>query len=49
LLDHGFFIERFSDWQIVSASDSDLVESHPNTCIRHVHSMTRIIARRPEE
>jgi SAM-dependent methyltransferase len=47
LLDHIFYVDCYSDWELVFVSDSDLTESHPNNNIVHTHSMTRILARKP--
>lgn len=46
LLPHLFFVDLYKDWTIVLVSDTDLAESHPHNNIPHVHSMTRLIARR---
>ena len=47
LLDHKFFVSFFLDWKILTLTDSDLTEIHPNNNIRHTHSMTRILAKKP--
>lgn len=44
---HEFYLDAFSGWELLMATDSDLHESHPDTNIRHHHSMTRIVGRRP--
>lgn len=48
LLPHEEFVEMYSDWELLKVSDQDLGEAHPDNRIWHVHSMTRILARRPE-
>lgn len=47
LLDHSVYLQKYSDWQIVHGSDSDLTESHPHNNIVHKHSMTRLVVRKP--
>lgn len=47
LLPHLSYLELFADWEIILSSDRDLHETHPHNGIPHVHSMTRILARRP--
>jgi SAM-dependent methyltransferase len=46
LLPHRFYIERYSEWDLLYATDTDLVETHPHNSIRHTHSLTRILARK---
>jgi 2-polyprenyl-3-methyl-5-hydroxy-6-metoxy-1,4-benzoquinol methylase len=46
LLPHAAYLEMFAGWETLEASDKDLHETHPNNDIPHVHSMTRIIARK---
>lgn len=46
LLKHEQYLDLYTGWQIVYASDEDLPETHPHNCIPHLHSMTRIIAGR---
>jgi SAM-dependent methyltransferase len=46
LADHQFYIDLYSDWRILSCSDSDLVESHPHNELVHTHSLTRLVAKR---
>ena len=48
LLNHDEIISYFIDahWPIIFSSDEDLLETHPNNNIPHVHSMTRIIAQK---
>lgn len=47
LIPHSAYVELFSDWHLLESSDSDLIETHPHNRIQHLHSMTRIIARKP--
>jgi ubiquinone/menaquinone biosynthesis C-methylase UbiE len=46
LLSHSTYAALYQDWVIEDLSDSDLSESHPHNGIEHIHSMTRMIARR---
>ncbi len=46
LLNHTDYVHMYSDWEIIHVSDSDLVEAHPDTNVKHSHSMTRILARK---
>jgi len=46
LCQHRFYLDLYSDWELLSATDSDLVEVHPNNGILHSHSMTRLLARK---
>jgi ubiquinone/menaquinone biosynthesis C-methylase UbiE len=46
LLSHDRLLSLYDDWLIVSASDSDLFETHPHNHIAHNHSLTRFVARR---
>jgi tellurite methyltransferase len=47
LLAHGDYLAAYSGgWDIISCSDSDLIETHPHNGIQHTHSMTRILARK---
>lgn len=48
LLPHSFYLQAYSGWKIVVSSDEDLFETHPHNGIPHHHSMTRIIAEKPE-
>jgi cyclopropane fatty-acyl-phospholipid synthase-like methyltransferase len=45
-LGHTDYLELFDGWEMLEASDSDLVEVHPHNGIRHTHSLTRILARK---
>jgi SAM-dependent methyltransferase len=47
LQSHAYYLALYSSWEIIQASDSDLIESHPNNLIEHRHSLTRILARKP--
>jgi tellurite methyltransferase len=42
LISHQRYMELFSFLEVVSETDSDLIESHPHNNIEHVHSLTRI-------
>lgn len=46
-LEHERIVGLYSDWELLRATDTDLIESHPNNQILHTHSLTRIVARRP--
>lgn len=48
LLPHGWYVDAMRDgeWDLVEVSDADLTETHPHNHIRHLHSLTRIVARR---
>ena len=46
LAPHSLYLELYEDWTITFSSDEDLHESHPHNNIPHVHSMTRLIARK---
>lgn len=46
LLPHSEYLELYEGWTIGFSSDEDLHETHPHNNIPHVHSMTRIIARK---
>jgi 2-polyprenyl-3-methyl-5-hydroxy-6-metoxy-1,4-benzoquinol methylase len=47
LLAHDYYLGAYSgEWDIISCSDSDLVETHPHNNIEHTHSMTRLLARK---
>lgn len=46
LLPHAWYVDRYRGWEMIAASDEDLSEQHPPLGIPHVHSMTRILARR---
>jgi tellurite methyltransferase len=48
LLAHSEYLAAYAGWHVVAASDSDITESHPHNNIVHTHSMTRILARRPQ-
>jgi tellurite methyltransferase len=45
-LSHGDYCKLFEGWELLLASDEDLVETHPHNMIPHAHSMTRILARK---
>jgi 2-polyprenyl-3-methyl-5-hydroxy-6-metoxy-1,4-benzoquinol methylase len=44
LLPHGWFVERFRDWQVEVLTDTVLFETHPHNNIPHHHSLTRLMA-----
>jgi cyclopropane fatty-acyl-phospholipid synthase-like methyltransferase len=46
LLEHGNYVEMYREWDLIQASDEDLQETHPNNNLLHVHSMTRILAKK---
>lgn len=46
LLPHATYAALYADWNFEVLSDTDLHEVHPHNGIEHVHSMTRLIARR---
>jgi 2-polyprenyl-3-methyl-5-hydroxy-6-metoxy-1,4-benzoquinol methylase len=46
LLSHDDYLAFYAGWSMEHASDKDLQESHPHNGIVHVHSLTRIIARK---
>ncbi|TKB75027.1 MAG: class I SAM-dependent methyltransferase [Nitrospira sp.] len=47
LVPHEFYLELYSHWSILEATDNDLEEVHPHNNIKHTHSLTRILARKP--
>ena len=46
-LPHNFYILAYNHWDILKATDDDLLDVHPNNFIPHKHSITRLVARRP--
>jgi ubiquinone/menaquinone biosynthesis C-methylase UbiE len=48
LLSHDAYVDMYGAWDIEEQSDEDLYEIHPHNNIPHVHSVTRLIARRPK-
>lgn len=46
LMDHSVYLRLYESWEITFSSDEDLHETHPHNNIPHVHSMTRLIARK---
>src|ERR1700722_3650082 len=46
LASHAWYLRKYTDWSIVSATDTILHERHPHNGIPHHHSLTRLIARR---
>ena len=49
LLDHDDYVRLYANWRVLYSTDNDLDEVHPHNGIRHVHSITRLIARKPQE
>jgi len=47
LVAHEHYLALYEGWQLILATDSDLIESHPHNLIEHRHSLTRILARKP--
>ena len=47
LLPHDDYAHLYAGWQLLHSTDKDLSEVHPHNGIRHTHSMTRLIARKP--
>ena len=47
LLAHEYYGNLYNEWHLIHSTDNDLEEVHPHNGIRHTHSMTRLIARRP--
>jgi len=45
LISHEGYASLYADWEMEFLSDADLCETHPHNGIKHVHSMTRLIAR----
>jgi SAM-dependent methyltransferase len=45
MLTHEENLGLFADWEVVTATDSDLVDAHADEP-EHVHAMSRIVARR---
>lgn len=47
LLPHNFYLNAYSGgWELITATDTDLIETHPHNGIEHTHSMTRVLAQR---
>lgn len=47
LIEHRKILSFYGEWNLIVSSDEDLHEVHPDTCIPHTHSMTRLLARKP--
>lgn len=45
LLAHSAYVNLFRDHSVLSATDTDLEETHPDLKIVHTHSMTRMLIR----
>ncbi len=43
---HTFYTDLYADWDLIECSDSNLTETHPHNQITHMHSLTRLIARK---
>jgi SAM-dependent methyltransferase len=43
LLPHDVYLESYTRWKTILASDEDLHEVHPHNGIPHTHSMTRLL------
>lgn len=43
---HEFYLDLYTGWEFIEASDSDLTEIHPHNKIQHTHSMTRLLTRK---
>ena len=46
LLSHDFYLNQFNGFELIHESDKDLIDKHPNNEIEHIHSITRILARK---
>ena len=46
LLPHTFYESLYAGWSVIHCTDSNLRETHPHNRLPHVHSMTRLIARK---
>lgn len=46
LIPHSTYLKHYEGWEVTFSSDEDLHETHPHNNIPHVHSMTRLIARK---
>jgi 2-polyprenyl-3-methyl-5-hydroxy-6-metoxy-1,4-benzoquinol methylase len=49
LLSHDSYLSYFQDCELIIATDLDLQETHPHNAIPHVHSLSRLLVRRPSE
>lgn len=48
LLEHCQYVEMYRGWELIRVSDEDLEETHPHNNMRHIHSMTRLLAKKIE-
>jgi 2-polyprenyl-3-methyl-5-hydroxy-6-metoxy-1,4-benzoquinol methylase len=48
LLSHAWYISQYVNWKMAHVSDADLHETHPHNKIPHHHSLTRILAQKPQ-
>jgi len=46
LASHEMYLDLYSGWSVLEATDSDHTETHPHNNIKHTHSLTRILARK---
>jgi SAM-dependent methyltransferase len=46
LMRHSWYLSLYEEWEVLHESDQDLHESHPHNGVPHVHSMTRLLARK---
>ncbi|SCY34474.1 class I SAM-dependent methyltransferase [Microvirga guangxiensis] len=47
LLPHSFFTMLYQDWTRITSTDDTIHETHPHNGIPHHHSVTRILAKKP--
>lgn len=48
LLSHQKYAELYSGWEIIRSSNVLQKDAHPHNGVEHSHSITRILAKRPE-
>lgn len=46
LLKHNDYLMLYIGWEIINATDTDLLDIHPNNNIPHCHSITRLLVRK---
>ena len=46
LLEHNELVALYREWCVEEAFDEDIWEEHPHNQIRHVHSLTRLLAKK---
>lgn len=49
LLPHAYYLCKYSTWEILEESSVAQDDIHPNTNLKHSHSITRLLARKPVE